>query len=445
METRPTPQSVESEQALLGGLLLDPEQFEDVEREVSADDFYRPDHARTFALLKTMRGAGEHIDRITVGERVLRGGQDEEYGGYAYITKLPDKVPSRANLAHYARVVREKSTLRRVIRAATKVLEDAHGSDQSPSELIQVAAHSFMTIAEEDSARDWEQISSVSDREMVRIENLSRNPTATPGTPTGFFALDKILAGLHKSTLIILAARPAMGKTALALNLAQNAALMGDKTVGIFSLEMDRGELVTRMLCCAGMVEGGKVKTGQLDEEDWKRLDKADRLMHQAKVFIDDTPGVTVDDIRARSRRLKARNPDLGLIVIDYLQLMEGTDPRANRQQQVSEISRGLKILAKELEVPVIALSQLNRAVEQRADKRPLVSDLRESGAIEQDADVIMFIYRDEVYNPDTTTKQGLAEVIIAKHRSGGTGSVELVFRKAYTRFDDLDNSGITL
>ncbi|MCB9662537.1 MAG: replicative DNA helicase [Alphaproteobacteria bacterium] len=438
MDARPTPQAVDAEQALLGGLLLDPEQYEEVEREVSAEDFYRPDHGRLFALLKEMRAEGEHVDAVTVGDRVLRGGQDEAFGGYGYVLGLTERVPSRANLGHYARLVREKASLRRVIRAAETVRESALGGEKGPSELLAQASHAFLEIADAESSRDWEQISEIIDRELTRIEHLSRSEAETPGVPTGYPDLDRILLGLHPSTLVVLAARPGMGKTALALNLALNVAVLGGRAVGIFSLEMDRGELANRLLCCAGMVEGGKVKTGKLSDAEWKRLDEADQHLRGARLFIDDTAGVTIEDLRARTRRLKAKHPDLGLVVLDYLQLMQHSDGKMNRQQQVTEISRGLKILAKELGVPVLALSQLNRAVESRADKRPLVSDLRESGAIEQDADVIMFIYRDEVYNPDSA-KPGVAEVIVSKHRSGATGKVELVFRKAYTRFDSLE------
>jgi replicative DNA helicase len=434
----PSPQSVESEQALLGGLLLDPERFEEIEREVGTDDFYRPDHGRLFGLLKQMRVGGEPIDQVSVGERVLRGGKDEEFGGYGYVLALPEKVPARVNLGHYARIVREKALQRRVIRAAEKVLEEARSSEHPASELVSRASHAFLELADDELHRDWEQVSAIVDREMMRLQEIARDPTPTPGLTTGFTGLDKLLAGFHPGALVILAARPAMGKTALALNFAQNAAVLGHKAVGVFSLEMDRGELVNRMLCCAALVEGDKAKRGQLDDEDWERLDAADRMMREARIFIDDTSGVTIDDLRARARRLKARNPDLGMIVVDYLQLMQGSDPKAPRQQQISDISRGLKIVAKELGITVLALSQLNRGVETRAEKKPMIADLRESGAIEQDADVILFIYRDEVYNPDTP-KPGIAEVIVAKHRAGPTGSAELVFRKSYTRFDDLD------
>lgn len=434
---RPFPQSVESERALLGGLIVDPDQYEDIAPIVRPEDFYRPDHSELFTLLTEMRLAGEAIDTVTVFERVQRGEGDEKYGGVGYVVELPEAVPSTTNLKHYAEVIREKAIMRNLIKAGQTLVEEAYSEEAKPSTLIERSTGSLMKLGEADASRDWQAVSMIVDDELIRIQRLSESTDAVSGTTTGFDALDDKLAGLHPTDLIILAARPAMGKTALALNLVMNAALIGGKAVGLYSLEMGRGQLVTRLLCCVGTVEGGKVRTGHLSSDDWDRLIEASGILRESSIHIDDTPGVTIGDVRARARRLKAVQPNLGLIVIDYLQLMQGEDPRASRQQQISDISRGLKILAKDLEVPVLALSQLNRAVEQRADKRPMVSDLRESGAIEQDADVIMFIYRDEIYNPDTTDV-GLAEVIIAKQRNGPTGTVKLAFQGQYTRFDNL-------
>jgi replicative DNA helicase len=435
---------VEAERALLGGLILDPEQFEDVSQVVRPEDFYRPDHKELFELLKTMRTAGEAIDMVTVPERVSRGDGDEKYGGLGYVLELPDAVPSTTNLKHYAEVIRNKGILRKMIGAGQKLVEEAYGEEHDPSTLLMRASESFLELGQSDAKRSWEGVSTIIDAEIVRIERLSQSTDEVTGVTTGFDALDAKLAGLHPTDLLILAARPAMGKTALALNLAMNAALMGGKGVGLYSLEMGRGQLVTRLLCCLGTVEGGKVRTGNLSNEDWDRLLEASEILRRSSIHIDDTPGVTISDVRARAKRLKAMVPDLGLIVIDYLQLMQGDDPRASRQQQISDISRGLKILAKDLEVPVLALSQLNRGVEQRQEKRPMVSDLRESGAIEQDADVIMFIYRDEIYNPETAEK-GVAEVIIAKQRNGPTGTVKLAFQGQYTRFDNLAEDDFVL
>ncbi len=444
MDVRPFPQSVEAERALLGGLILDPEQFEDVGQILREEDFYRPDHRAIFELIKSMRAAGDVVDMVTVPERVARGDAEGRFGGLAYVLELPEAVPSTANLKFYAEVIRQKATLRRVIESAQTLSEAAFSQEAEPSELVERAASAFMELGQADAKRSWEPVSFIVDEEIVRIERLSQETGTTSGITTGFDRLDDKLAGFHPTDLIILAARPAMGKTALALNLAMNAAILANRGVGVFSLEMGRGQLVTRLLCCLGMVEGGRVRTGELENSDWDRLIEASDVLRTSSIHIDDTPGVTIADVRARARRLKATQPDLGLIVIDYLQLMQGDDPRHSRQQQISDISRGLKILAKELEVPVLALSQLNRAVEQRADKRPMISDLRESGAIEQDADVIMFIYRDEIYNPETPDK-GIAEVIISKQRNGPTGTVKLAFQGQYTRFDNLAEEDFVL
>lgn len=435
METRPFPQSMDAERALLGGLITDPEQVEEVGQVVKAEMFYRPDHGALYELLFAMRNEGTVIDVVTVSERVMRGGEEERFGGLAYVLSLPEATPSTANLKHYAEVIREKASLRSIIAAAQELTSKAY-SEQESSDLVAQASSAFMSLGENEARRSWGQMSLILDEELTRIERLSSTPDAVTGTTTGFIDLDDKLAGLQPTDLLILAARPAMGKTAFALNLAQNACLIGGKAVGLFSLEMGRGQLVTRMLCCHAQVEAGKVRTGNLDSEDWERLLEASEELRKGRIHIDDTPGVTMSDVRARARRLKAIEPELGLIVIDYLQLMQADDPKMPRQQQISEISRGLKILAKELNVPVLALSQLNRGVEQRAEKRPMVSDLRESGAIEQDADIIMFIYRDEVYFPETPDK-GVAEIIIAKQRNGPTGTVKLVFQGRFARFDN--------
>jgi replicative DNA helicase len=444
VEKRVFPQALDAERALLGGLIMAPEQIEEVAELLGPTDFYRPDHAALYSLVQTMRGAGEHVDLVSVSERAARGGNDQQYGGLAYVIGLVEAVPSTANLRHYASVVREKATLRRLIAASQLVVSEAYDESDDAGVLVERAAQQLLALGNQDQRRSWSQVSLVIDEEISRIERLAANPSSVTGVTTGFFDLDKKLAGFHATDLVVLAARPAMGKTALALNLAQNVAVLGEKAVGLFSLEMSRGQLVTRMLSCLGTVEGGKLRTGALDTEDWERLTDASEVLRRHKVFVDDSPGVTLSDIRARARRLKATNPELSLIVIDYLQLMQGDDPKAPRQQQISDISRGLKILAKDLQITVLALSQLNRAVEQRADKRPMVSDLRESGAIEQDADVIMFIYRDEVYNPDSPDK-GLAEVIIAKQRNGPTGTVKLAFQGQYARFDNLAETEFSL
>ncbi len=353
-----------------------------------------------------------------------------------YVSGLSSHAPSVANLVHYAKVLKQKALLRQYIKGSESLVDEAYADPEDVDELFQRAVKDLFELSQGSGKHDWAAISPILDSEMMRIQKLADNPDQLAGTTTGFQGLDQKLAGLHPTDLIIIAARPAMGKTALALNIAQNAALDGEVAVGLFSLEMGRGQLVTRMLCCEAMVDATLIKEGRLDEDHWLALARADDRLRGARIHIFDRPGLNLGQVAAASRRLAQREPTLGLIVVDYLQLMSGDDPKASREQQISAISRGLKGLAKELDVPVIALSQLNRGVESRTNKRPMLSDLRESGAIEQDADIIVFIYRDEYYHPESEDK-GLAEVIIAKHRSGPTGTVKLVFRGEYTRFDD--------
>jgi replicative DNA helicase len=381
---------------------------------------------------------------VTVSERILRGGQADRFGGSGYVAELPEHAPATTNLPHYAEMIREKAALRDLIKVSVELAGKAYAQPEDVAELLDSAAREMAGLGQGSGRRSWQAISEIVDAELLRIENLSKSPGTTTGSTTGFADLDKKLAGLQPTDLVILAARPAMGKTALALNIAQNVALMAEKPVGVFSLEMARGQLVTRMLCCHGLVDAGRVRTGTLDTDDWDRFVDASEYLRKSRIQIDDTPNLSIGDLRARSRRLKAEHPDLSLIVVDYLQLMRGDDARAPREQQISAISRGLKALAKDLECTVLALSQLNRGVESRQDKRPLVSDLRESGAIEQDADVIMFIYRDEYYNPDSLDK-GLAEVIIAKQRNGPTGTVKLAFQGQFTRFDNYLDDDVLL
>jgi replicative DNA helicase len=442
-EERSFPASVESERALLGGLILDPDQMDAVSELLRPDDYRRPEHAALYRLLVEMRSQGAHVDLVSVTERVMRGDADAEFGGLAYVLSLPEQVPSTSNLRHYAQIIRDKAVARQVILKAQEITDRAFSAAAEPDVLVESAAQAFLQIGQ-GGGRQWEQVSVVVDQELTRIEKVGEQGGEVTGITTGYVDLNKKLNGWQATDLVILAARPAMGKTALALNFAINAAIEGGRAVGLFSLEMSRGQLVGRLLSLLSMVEAGKLRTGKLTPEEWDRLLEAGELLRQQRVFIDDTPGVRISDVRARARRLKAQHPDLGLLVIDYLQLMQGDDPKAPRQQQISDISRGLKILAKDLEVPVLALSQLNRGVEQRQEKRPMVSDLRESGAIEQDADIILFIYRDEVYN-EGTADRGVAELIIAKQRSGPTGTVKLAFQKEYTRFDNLAEAEVAI
>jgi replicative DNA helicase len=435
-QDRPSPQAVEAERALLGGLLQDPTELVRVAERVRTEDFYRPEHGALFKLLVEMQGRGDSIDLVTVAERLTRGNQADRFGGAGYVAELPEHAPSTANLPHYAEVIREKSALRDLIRVSTELANQAYAQPEDVTELLDRAGREMANLGQGTGRKSWSAISEIVDEELLRIEKVAEKGGTTSGLTTGFADLDKKLAGLHKSDLLVLAARPAMGKTALALNIAQNVALMEGVAVGVFSFEMSRGQLVTRMLCCHGLVDAGRVRTGTMVTDDWDRFLDASEYLRKATIQIDDNPGLSLSEVRARGRRLKSEHPDLGLIVIDYLQLMRGDDARAPREQQISAISRGLKAMAKDLECSVIALSQLNRGVESRADKRPLVSDLRESGAIEQDADVILFIYRDDYYNPESLDK-GLAEVIIAKQRNGPTGTIKLAFQGQFTRFDN--------
>jgi replicative DNA helicase len=439
------PQAVEAERALLGGMITSPDRIPEVAGiGLRGDHFHRPEHQQLYRLLCEMHGRGEAIDLVTVPERLSREGEQDRYGGIAYVVGLPDHIPSTANMPHYAKVILDKALLRQLITTTADVGERAYAQPDDVHNLLDQAAREILSLGAGVGVGSWEQISLALDRAVQDLQERAESKGPISGRTTGFEDLDKILSGMHPSDLVILAARPAMGKTALALNIAQNMALIEQVAVGVFSMEMSRGQLVTRMACAEGRVDAGKVRTGALDTEDWEHfLDASDRL-RGARIFIDDTPGLTITDVRSRAKRLKAENDDLGLIVIDYLQLMQGDDRKAPREQQISAISRGLKALAKDVSVPVLALSQLNRGVEARKEKRPLVSDLRESGAIEQDADVILFIYRDEYYNEDSADK-GLAEVIVAKQRSGPTGTVKLVFQGQFTRFDNYADAGLVL
>lgn len=437
-EGRSLPQSPEAERTVLGGLMLDPERVVGMAEILSPEDFYRESHQRLFRLMLQMAEQGEPTEMLAVVERIAGAGLAEEMGGLAYVSSLPDNVPSTENLEYYARVVRERATSRRLVFGAREIADMALEGREDLPQLLDFAESTIFAVTQERSAADWHALSEVVDQEFVRIQELSANAGEVTGITTGFVDLDKMLAGLHPSDLIILAARPAMGKTALALNIGMQASLQAGAGVAFFSLEMSRGQLATRLLVAQARVHAGKVRTGMLDaEQDWPRLTQAAEDLYRLPIYIDDTPGLNVTQMRSKCRRLKSLDPRLKVIVVDYIGLMGG-DARLSREQQISASSRGLKAIAKELDVTVIALSQLNRGVEQRTDKRPVMSDLRESGAIEQDADIILFIYRDEYYNPETTTEPGVAEVIIAKQRNGAVGRVKLAFLGHFTRFENL-------
>ncbi|WP_440221618.1 replicative DNA helicase [Dokdonella sp. MW10] len=436
---RVPPHSVEAEQAVLGGLMLAPESWERVADRIGEEDFYRRDHRLIFRAINELSEKDQPCDAVTLGEWFESQGLAEQVGGIDYVIELANSTPSAANIVAYADIVREKSVLRQLIDTGTEIAGDAFQPEgRSSQELLETAEQKVFRIAEA-GARGRKGF--VSMRSAVKdafqiLHHRYENRGQVTGIPTGFTDLDDLTTGLQPSDLVILAARPAMGKTSFALNIAENAAMRTKKAVAVFSMEMSASQLAFRLISSLGMINQQHLRTGELAEEEWPRVTNAITLLSEAKIFIDDTPALSPGELRARSRRLK-REHDLGLIVIDYLQLMQVPGNKENRATEISEISRGLKALAKELNVPVIALSQLNRSLEQRTDKKPVMSDLRESGAIEQDADVIMFIYRDEYYNPDSPEK-GVAEIIIGKQRSGPTGSVRLAFMGQYTKFADL-------
>ena len=435
---RVPPHSIEAEQAVLGGLMLAPDSWDRVADRLVEDDFYRRDHRLIFRAIGDLSSKSMPYDAVTLGEWFLSQNLSELVGGSAYVIELANSTPSAANITAYADIVREKSVLRQLIDAGTEIAGDAFQPEgRSSQELLETAEQKVFHIAEA-GARGRKGF--VSMRSAVKeafqiLHHRYENRGAVTGLPTGFIDLDEMTAGLQPSDLIIVAARPSMGKTAFSVNMAENAAMRTKKAVAIFSMEMSASQLAFRLISSMGRIDARHLRTGDLAEEEWPRVTNAITLLSEAKIFIDDTPALSPSELRARARRLK-REHDLGLIVIDYLQLMQVPGTKENRATEISEISRSLKALAKELNIPVIALSQLNRSLEQRTDKRPVMADLRESGAIEQDADVIMFIYRDEYYNPESGEK-GVAEIIIGKQRNGPTGAVKLAFLGQYTKFEN--------
>ncbi|MES2641145.1 MAG: replicative DNA helicase [Myxococcota bacterium] len=442
--SRGLPHNWETERSLLGGLLLDASQLLEVREFLKPDDFHRPAHQHLFELICGLSDGGVLPDPTTVLDDIERRGDAERVGGIAYVVALPQACASVDNLTTYAKRVQEYAVRRKLLLAARAIEEDIQEGVKDLPALMDSAEKAIFEISNLGGSRDWHALSQVIDEQILEIQRRADNPGDVTGVPTGFIDLDRKLAGLQKTDLIILAARPAMGKTAFVLNLALNAALKGGVAVGMFSLEMSRHQLATRLLCSHARVDASNVRTGTLDPNgDWRKLIEASEELHRLPILIDDTPGLTITQLRSKARRLKAEYPNLGLLIIDYIQLMQGTGgAKESRENVISNISRGLKILAKELDIPVIGLSQLNRSLESRTDKRPMPSDLRESGAIEQDADIILFIYRDEVYNKDASAKKGIAEIIIAKQRSGPIGTVELAFLDKYILFQNLAGPG---
>lgn len=403
------------------------------------EDFYREDNKTIFESITNLYAKAEPIDIITVKDELNSMGKFEKVGGLEYVTSLPDKVPTSANANKYVKIVKEKSTLRSLIKTANEIIEASYDPTEEVENVIESAEKKVFNIMQNKEQKDYAEIKDVLVETFTNLEELYNRKQHITGVPTDFVDLDYKTAGLHGSELILIAARPAMGKTAFGLNVAANAAIKANVPVAVFSLEMSKDQLVSRILCSESMVDSNKVRTGKLDEDDWSKLAGAIGPISSSNIFIDDTPGISITEIRAKCRKMKLEK-DIGLVVIDYLQLIQGSNARkgGSREQEISEISRSLKILAKELNIPVIALSQLSRAVESRPDHRPMLSDLRESGAIEQDADIVMFLYRDDYYNPDTE-KKNIAEIIIAKHRGGSIGTVELAWLASYTKFANLE------
>ena len=432
------PNDIEAEQAILGSMLTDKDAVISAIEVLKEEDFYRADNRTIYGAILNLYSRAEPIDIITVKAELESLGKFEQVGGLEYLAMLPDKVPTTANAMKYVNIVEEKSTLRSLIKTANEIIELGYDPTEDVTDVMENAEKKIFNIMQNKDKKSYSPIKDILVDSFTQLEELYNRKQHITGVPTGFTELDYKTAGFHGSDLILIAARPAMGKSAFALNIATNAAVRANVPVVIFSLEMSKEQMVNRILCSEAMVDSNKVRTGKLEEDDWTKLAGSIGPLSEAEIFIDDTPGISVTEIRAKCRKLKLEK-NIGMVVIDYLQLVQGSNKRnGSREQEISEISRSLKILAKEIGVPVIALSQLSRAVEQRPDHRPMLSDLRESGAIEQDADIVMFLYRDDYYNQDSE-KKDIAEVIIAKHRGGSTGTVELLWLGSYTKFVNLE------
>ena len=432
------PHDEDAEQAVLGSMLTDNDAVMAAVEVLKEDAFYREDNKIIYQAILNLYSKSEPIDIITLKDELESMGKFEQVGGFEYLASLPDKVPTTANVQKYIKIVEEKSVLRNLIKTANEIIELGYNPTEDVEDIMDGAEKKIFDIMQSKNTKSYTPIKDVLVESFTNLEKLYNQKQHVTGVPTQFYDLDDKTAGLHGSELILVAARPAMGKTAFALNIATNAALRANVPVAIFSLEMSKDQLVNRMLCSEAMVDSNKVRTGKLDEEDWTKLAEAIGPLSEAGVYIDDTPGISVMEIRTKCRKLKMEK-NIGLVVIDYLQLISGSNKRnGSREQEISEISRSLKVLAKELNVPVIALSQLSRAVEQRDDHRPMLSDLRESGAIEQDADIGMFLERDDYYNKESAEKD-IAEVIIAKQRGGSTGTVKLYWMGNYTKFVNIE------
>jgi len=433
------PHSIEAERSVIGGLLLSADSWDVIAEIVTAGDFYRPEHRAIFRQIALLVDRGEPVDVITVADRLLATGELDAAGGHTYLAELAEQTPTAANIRAYATAVHERAVLRQLIVAAQDIADTGYNPDgRSAEELLDEAERRIMQIAEEGpksgGPRAMEPLLSGA---LERIEELFNSGGDITGLTTGFIDLDKMTSGLQPSDLVIVAGRPSMGKTSFAMNLVENAAGKSDKPILVFSMEMPAEQLVIRMLSSLGRIDQSRVRNGKLEQDDWPKLSKAMNTLKEARVFIDDTPALTPTELRSRARRVAREHGELGMVMVDYLQLMRVAGASEGRTAEISEISRSLKAIAKEFRCPMVALSQLNRSLEQRPNKRPVNSDLRESGAIEQDADVIMFIYRDEVYHEDSQDK-GVAEIIIGKQRNGPIGTCRLAFQGEFTRFENL-------
>ena len=432
------PHDIEAEQAVIGSMLTDKDSVISALEVLKPEDFYREDNRVIFEAILNLYNRADPIDIITLKAELVSLGKFEQIGGIEYLAGLPEKVPTTANVEKYIRIVEEKSMMRTLIKTANELINLGYDGTEDVEDIMDIAEKKIFNIMQKKNQKGYSSMKDILVDTFTELEELYNRKQHITGVPTGFSDLDYKTAGLHNSDLILVAARPAMGKSAFALNIATNAALRGNVPVAIFSLEMSKEQMANRILCSEAMVDSNKVRTGRVEDEDWAKLAMASGELSEAGIFIDDTPGISVMEIRAKCRKLKLEK-NIGLVVIDYLQLVQGSSKKiGSREQEISEISRSLKILAKEINVPVIALSQLSRAPEQRPDHRPMLSDLRESGAIEQDADIVMFLYRDDYYNEESE-KKNIAEVILAKHRAGSTGTVELLWLGNFTKFANIE------
>lgn len=436
---RVPPHNIEAEQSVLGAMLLDKDAITNVNEIIKGEEFYKESHRVLFGAINELYNKDEPVDMITLIDLLRSRELLEAVGGMSYISDLATSVPATSNVKHYAKIVEDKYVLRKLILSSNEIMDLCYGQKDNTESVIGLAEKYIFDISQKNIHQDFEHVSGIISRSFDELEKLYKNKGEITGVTSGFIDLDRKTSGFQKGDLVLIAARPSMGKTSFVVNIALAAALKAGKSVAIFSLEMSKEQIAYRMICSEATVDMQRLRTGDLEDDDWVKLARSAGPMANSKMFIDDTPGITVSEMRSKCRRLKTqKDKGVDLIIIDYMQLMAGNGKSESRQQEVSEISRNLKALAKEMEAPVIALSQLSRAAEQRADHRPILSDLRESGSIEQDADIVMFLYRDEYYNKDTE-KKNIAEVILAKQRNGPTGTVELAWLGQYTKFGDLD------